>query len=335
MKIEEKKDSWIFIVPVFGLELTAKVNNEIKISKTTFISTEKLIRVRKRFGIPEPLSKYRKTEFFNGEFKTMAIIRETGKIKDITEKLYKILDDELNILISSFFGYKNRDYFHKIGFFGDSKHSIFNYVFLSSTEMTWLHSRKAENIMPLQTDIWWYNFQKRNHYFYSLVKILNDKQHKLNAILQRVSILIGKSFNSKDTIDAFLYNMIILETLLTTANDKQKDTLIIRLRAFFGWLSGWDNKTEKHIGTLYNKRNAYVHDAKNDSITREDVIFTDELIINLVTNILMHPSNFPSKDALIEFSEKVQAEKLLDIKPKVRPKTFCYIRRSNPKIKHL
>ncbi len=325
LEIQQKNDNWIFIVPVFGVDLTKVINNEIKICQVTFICMEKLVRTRKRFGIPNKISDYR-TDFFQQKFSTVAILRQNGKIEDIRVRLYKIIEEELYIFLSSFFGFTKRNYFHSAGVLGNGKFTYFEDIFLSSTTQNVLNcNTKAVNQMPLTTCRYWKNYQKKYHFFDNLLKIINSKSNKFKE-LKRIAFLIGKSFNSNDIVDSFLYNMIIIETLLTIRNDKQKEALIERLNSFFDWLTNWDNDIDNKIEGLYKKRSAYVHNLEYNQITITDLLFTDELIFNLLFNIVKHPKEFSSKEMLINFSKKIEAEKILGIKEsKVRPKTFSYI----------
>jgi hypothetical protein len=51
--------TWVYVIPVSGLRLTEAVKEELSIERVTFISVRKLARVRKRLGLPEPISKLR------------------------------------------------------------------------------------------------------------------------------------------------------------------------------------------------------------------------------------------------------------------------------------
>jgi len=62
-------------------------------------------------------------------------------------------------------------------------------------------------------------------------------------------------------------------------------------------------------------------------VTVEDLLFVDDIMVNLLWNILSHPKLFRSKEDVIEFGRKVEAERILGIKPRVRPKSLQYISR--------
>ncbi len=121
--------------------------------------------------------------------------------------------------------------------------------------------------------------------------------------------------------------MIALETLLTRRDDRYSEKLPERSESFIGWAKDWkvdDFKTK--IKDIYQKRCLFAHTGQRDHINIEDILFSDDLLLNVSTNILRHPSIFGSKDKLIQFSEKVQAEHLLGLKTKLRPKTLRLIR---------
>ncbi|MBG33198.1 MAG: hypothetical protein CL552_08910 [Alcanivorax sp.] len=120
--------------------------------------------------------------------------------------------------------------------------------------------------------------------------------------------------------------MIAIETLLTSSNDKFSQELPKRVEAFIGWTTDWEIQNfESKIKQLYEKRSAFVHSGKFSSITIPDLLFTDKILLNVFYNICKHIDIFHKKQDLIDFSKKVQAEKTLGIKPKVRPKTIMFI----------
>jgi hypothetical protein len=120
--------------------------------------------------------------------------------------------------------------------------------------------------------------------------------------------------------------MIALELLLTKQGDKVNETLPTRAEAFLGWTGFWavENFADR-IQKIYGKRCKLVHQGERDLIKRKDLLFTDDLLFNLLVNIVGHHLIFSNKESIIEFSNKVQAEHLLGVKPKTRPKTLHYV----------
>src|SRR5690606_20271832 len=105
--------------------------------------------------------------------------------------------------------------------------------------------------------------------------------------------------------------------------DKLSEALPARVEAFIGWSQDWQvSDYEGRIRELYQKRSTVVHRGARDAVSMVDVLFSDELIVNVLMNIVRHPSLFGSKAKVVEFSEKVRAERLLGVRPRVRPKTL-------------
>ena len=89
--------------------------------------------------------------------------------------------------------------------------------------------------------------------------------------------------------------------------------------------------TKKKLREAYAKRCSYVHNGAFDEIQIKDLLFMDDILLNILVNILGHPKVFPSKLSVIEFSKKVSAEKILDLHsrlPGVRPKTLIHVSRN-------
>jgi hypothetical protein len=146
--------------------------------------------------------------------------------------------------------------------------------------------------------------------------------------LKRAATLIGQSHCSIDITQSFLWNMIALEILLTQHDRHRRYTDILpeRIEAFLGWIGFWDtdNYTER-IAEVYGKRCDFVHAGKREHITVEDLLFTDDLLYNLLFNLIHHINHFPSREAVIDFADKVKAEHTLGIKSRVRPKTLTFV----------
>jgi len=141
--------------------------------------------------------------------------------------------------------------------------------------------------------------------------------------------MVGQSQCSNDLAQAFLWNMIVLEMLLTERGDKYPEILPKRIEAFLGWVGYWSvDNYEQRIKDVYKKRCRFVHDGNRDQIEVSDLLFTDDLLLNLLANLVTHPKVFSSKDDVIKFADKVEAEHTLGINTKVRPKTLRFFSHS-------
>lgn len=338
----------IFIAPIYGIELTKSVNNEFQIIRTSLITNEKLRRSRKRFGIPEQISKLHKfdRENFFDISETYAIVQHnyTKNASNLVNESLKIIQKELSILSLSFLQYKKRGETSTPTVMNPSIIPTNRYAVTNINDETLSGSLKIGGFrgryLPLILDGDWKSYQRKN-FFFNLLSLIRKENKKIRTnkgwleIITKVSILIGKSINSSDLEDSFLWNWIALEILLTNSNDsKFLDILPKRIEAFFGWYPNWKTEEfETKIKEIYDKRCRLVHSAKGEDITTEDLLFTDSLLFNLLLNITSFPKLFCTQDNLINFSRKLEAQKILGIKRKPMGLKFVKISRDNDDVK--
>ncbi|HKZ77078.1 MAG TPA: hypothetical protein VJ124_02055 [Pyrinomonadaceae bacterium] len=325
---------WVFITPIGNLKLSDAVNHEFKINRVLFVSREKLPRIRKRLGISVPFSEIKKSkhdkEFFEIA-ETYAVVRYKGNQAEMMTTCFMLVRDELSILATSQLGYKFRRFTGYVGLLGEHRPTSAQY-FLFKTGESWKGQgwklTRAPQVLVL--DKRWKNYQ-RQAFFSKLLDILSGKIHVSDGWrkdLTRATILIGQSLNSTDVANAFLWNMIALELLLTKQGDRYTDVLPKRIEAFLGWIGFWASENyEERIREAYRKRCDLVHRGDRDAITRRDLLFSDDLLLNVLINIVNYIKLFDSKEKIIEFAEKVEAEHRLGQRSKVRPKRLRFFSR--------
>ena len=86
-------------------------------------------------------------------------------------------------------------------------------------------------------------------------------------------------------------------------------------------------KLQKRINEVYEKRNMLVHQGAREIVTKGDLLFADDLLLNLFVNLVKFPTLFGSKEKIVEFAEKVEAEHKLGIKSKVQPNGLGFFSR--------
>ncbi|HCE56488.1 MAG TPA: hypothetical protein DER09_01510 [Prolixibacteraceae bacterium] len=333
MSTIQKNSNWLYISPVYHLEISKDLKGELSVGRVIFVEANKLARIRKRIGLPIVLSKIDKkipdVNFFK-ESKTFAIIQFKGVPEQKEFECRELIENAINLISSSQLGYCARDNNSQFGIIktrGTGKRFFINKNIFEAN----LNSYSENKVLPFRLDKRWKEFHK-DFYFFDLLKLIssnNKIQKKWKETIIRAATMSGKSMQSRDIEYSFLWNMIIVEMLLTEQGDKYSESLPERAEAFIGWVGYWEeNKFEEKIRSLYTKRSQFVHDGNSNNITVEDVLFTDDLVFNLLWNIIKHIDLFPSKASVITFSEKVQAEKLLKVKPKVQPKTLKFMNRN-------
>lgn len=336
-QISKQHGQWVFIAPISGLRLTSAVDNEFKVLRVTFVDRAKLPRISKRLGIPFNASETRKhiteTGYFDAtEAKTFAVYRHTGTPEDLMSRCLQAVKDGLDILSLSQLGFSSRRINAHPSLRGNQNTGKVSHLFLNSENPSRLYSsRLTGKFMELALDERWKLYQ-RDMFFLNLLKVLNREIPLANnwrKDLHRAAILVGQSQWSTDIAHSFIWNMIALELLLTERGDKYLKMLPSRVEAFLGWVGYWYTESyPERIQDIYKKRSQFVHGGKRDNIAIEDLLFTDDLLLNLFTNIVKHIKIFSSKEDIINFSDKVKAEHLLGTKPRVRPKTMQFVVRT-------
>lgn len=334
--VQDSSGQWVYIIPVSGLALTDDINNEFVINKVTFIAVKKLIRVRKRFGIRKRISELASNKnldlFFNQLVPTVAIVRHDGKPSEIATKVIRLVVEELEILATSQLGYSKRR-FNSFPSVRDCRVSSVKYLCLNENNNSSLLSHQLiGKIGDLVLDKRWKNWQKK-FFFSDLIRIIRRKLEVDNLWrknLYRAVRLIGQSVSSNNIAHSFLLNMIAIEALLMKQGDKYREVLPKRIEAFIGWIGYWNIEDYKgNIEDIYKKRCQYVHDGNESNIEIKDLLFTDDIIFNMLVNIIHHINLFKRKEDIISFTEKVSAEHLLGIvgrKSKIRPKTLSFFK---------
>jgi hypothetical protein len=338
LKISLVRGTWIYVIPVSGLHLTKEINEEIAIERVTFITVRKLARVRKKFGLPKPISKlrlrYSMVEFLSDESQVVAVFRHTGKPQEIEAIVRKNVTEALWLFSASQLGFKKRrnSSFPVVG--ATTARRFVQLCINADGSGGIVSGRREGKFQDLVTNEFWVAF-KREMFFGNLLRILHGHIKVADSwrdTLRRVALLVGQSQSSSDIAQAFLLNMIAIETLLMEQQDKPKDALPERVEAFIGWIGYWHTSHyEERLRGAYTKRCRYVHNGAFDEIQIKDLLFMDDILLNILVNILGHPDVFPSKRSVIEFSQKVSAAKILDLHsrmPGVRPKTLMHVSRN-------
>lgn len=335
-QIDDKRTEWIFVVPVSGLALTNAVQREITVGRVTFVHAQKLRRTWRRFGFPKPLSHIRRAhrgvlDRVFREQPTLAILRHTCTPREGTASCLRMIREALAILAVSQLGYAKRRFIAAPSIAGEAPRKWHSYLLIDTGNSSWLqHDAAVGRFGSLILDSGWAQYQ-RKVFFSRLLDILEGRVRVTDGWkrdLRNAAVLAGQSQVSDDLPQAFLWNMIALELLLTDRGDSQASALPQRIEAFIGWVGFW--KTHDYaeaIRSLYEKRCKLVHQGQREVISIRDLLFSDDLLLNVFHNLVRHPRIFKSKRDVVLFADRVKAEHLLGVKPRVRPKTMRFLSR--------
>lgn len=322
----KKTNTYLLLIPVFNLEIGRELNREIRIGDVIFVSTKKIPYIRKRLGFKRKISELKNELTWSWNIleraKTYAVLKWRLENKKAIEKPISMIKEAIWILASSHPS-ASRTNVRLFGLPEHKKHLINEYFAYNTKEDNFSFSTfisPSSQLEPFRLDAQWKNIMKR-HFFPSAVNIINDKKNvkeHWKHDIKNTLVLVGKSLFSGDLSQAFLYNMIGIETLLTRAGDKFPDELINRLNALFSWRFSqdgtfvWNNK----IKEIYKLRCEAIHNGKISKITVEHLIITDLIIQNLLYNICKSTKHIKEKQDLIMFTKESQAREILNIPPK-------------------
>jgi len=329
--------SWVAVVPVTRLILTAAVQREFRVERVVFVDSAKLPRIRRRLGIPYRISEIKKrdphSESFWGSSDTFAVVRHSGRPEDVKNEVIRLVRDELSLLALSQLGYAKRRHSSYPAVRGEDIGGVVDRVLIETEgerHINFSH-RSVQRLSPLVLDGTWVRFQ-RSVFFADLLKILNgtiEVARSWKQRLRRAALLAGQSQCADDIAQAFLWNMMALETVLPQPDTRKYREALTRYgEAFLGWVGFWQvDDYETKIGVAYSKRNHLVHRGERDSISIADLLFTDDLLLNILLNLVKHIDRFRSRQDVVDFAKKVEAEHILGVKHQVRPETLQFISR--------
>ena len=322
------------VVPVFGLCFKSLPQTEIQIGRVTFLGPSRLTRTRKRFGLYHTLAEYKAKLTMSfplwDEADAVAVLktRRDPTDKDNTTD-FKVVSESFLVLASAIHGYSRRGK-HPIALRRRAIGEPVTVSVFGSTEGTLrVNSSRIDPLHgPIDLGKRWRNYAKHSHLF-ALCKMCDTKQGATNwrRALWVAAQLRGQSFLAATLYGAFLANMIAIERLVVSQDDKTESALVDRLLAIFGWISGEDPDAWRDmVHRLYQRRCSYVHEGDHELITPTDVLDSDEILDNLLANLCRHPDWIGCKKDLIRVSEEHKARLLLGLAVK-RPKTLTWSNR--------
>lgn len=341
--LTDKEGNWVFITPISGLELTNYVNNEFTVNRVIFVSKDKLPRIRRRLGLPTTINDLGKIVFKNDasfqqiikdffkSSKTFAVLPYRGKPKEKKSDCIRIINEELNILSLSQLGWSKRQFNKKIEIKTSDNRLHYRTIDVNKNNRQLSHGLKTIfNPVPLVLDKEWVSFHQR-FFFFDLIKDIRgetDISKKWRTILHRASVMIGQSQNSNDLPFCLLWNIIALEMFLTKEGEKISEKLVSRAEYFLGWNEMWVKENYgSRIKEIYSKRCDFVHNGDIKLIDIKDLIFTDDLIFNILNNLIRCKNRIQDFNDILVYSEKFEAEKLLNQKSKYQFGKFEFMRK--------
>lgn len=322
--------TWVFFVPIYGIKLCKSIKSEFQLNKITLITKSKLSRCKKRFGLSKPLNNYFKRggEQFESE-QIFAIAKFGGDNPDgLLRQFENVLKDELAFLSASQTCFNSRQHNANIslanrGFDFYQDIHVENTTTCRIIRSSSIKGRYCELVLNKNYLDW----QRHHGFLLNALDIIRDKtsvKKEMISAIENCIIFLGKSQDSTELYLSFLNNMIALDSILSTPTNgkKQSQSVESALHYLLGWSDLWSNEIKEKVKEIYKLRADLVHDGKRENIKVEDLLFTDQILRNVLFNITKHPHLFQNKKALKDFLLKREAENTLGVKSTILPKSF-------------
>jgi hypothetical protein len=322
--------------PVFGLTLDDNIGNELRFKRVLFVSAKKIPKIRKRLGIPEVISFYKKKftkKDILSEANTYAWVpfKWSEKRTDIAYER-RLAQNAVWILASSLFSRYDRHRF-RLSLTPNIDNRIHESAFLFNLSKPEMQSSRGvfDPIEDYNLGKLEYSFLK-GHFFNELIEV-NSTSTPIKAkwlkLINRAASLAGRSYLADTLSDAFMYVMIAIEVLLSQQGDKHRVVIANRINSFFSWYFDNNDKRWKNIvNRLYNLRCDLVHDGTGENLNGLDLYYAEILLRNLLRNICMKPYRFPAKQAIADHARKVEARRVLELPLFTKDEGFWFSKRS-------
>ncbi|WP_430453409.1 hypothetical protein [Rhodopirellula europaea] len=301
-KAEDILGDWLVIVPMFQLEISdeAPINGCWSVGEVDFLSVQELGR---RFSTrPSPPIWDRLVR----DDVAFAVARITGKPSELRKTIFREFRRASEILAATGAFYGKRH--HACGFTlkGYPSFTARNDRFFQLDGTAFCGNWNQHGYMhAFCLDEQWHQAVSQTGII-QLFSRLSDTSLDLDWRWQigSAAAMLGRSMMSLDRADAFLLNVIGLETLLTRQGERNGRKLAKRIKGLTGWhLKTANPDYENEIKSIHGTRCAIVHDSDYDDLTIEMLLRADSYLANGLLNVVTNPGLFPTKDELVRIAD--------------------------------
>lgn len=301
--------TWLIIVPMFQLEVSdaAPINGRWNVGDVSFVSRAQLIATLN----PPTLTNIPRPEVFHritGDDNSFAIITLMGTPNQLRRSVFNQLREAASILASTAAFYGRRHHVSGFGLKGypafTAKHDRFIQTDGTAFSGNW---NQRGFLHPFVLDAAWYNAITQSGIIDLFTRIVdNNLNPDWRRQIRSGAAMLGRSLMSLDLADAFLLNVIGLETLLTRRTNPQTNrgerngtVLFQRIMGMTGWHLGSARPNyQNEIQSIHGVRCEIVHDSDYSNLTAELLLQADMYLANSLLNIVTLPAVFPDKDTL-------------------------------------
>lgn len=290
------------IVPMFQLEVSdaPPINGRWNVGDVSFVSRAQLIAALnppQLTNIPRP-GVFQK---ITGDDSSFAVITLAGKPNELRRSVFRQLREAASILASTAAFYGRHRHVSGFGLKGYPAFTAKHDRFIQTDGTAFCGNWNQRGFLhPFVLDATWHEAITRSGIIDLFARI---EDTTLNANWRRQirsgAAMLGRSLMSLDLADAFLLNVIGLETLLTRQGERNGKRLFRRIKGMTGWhLATARPNYENEIKSIHSVRCEIVHDSDYSNLTAELLLQADMYLANSLLNIVRLPAVFPDKDTL-------------------------------------
>ena len=294
--------SWIVIVPMFQLEVSdqAPINGRWEVGDVSFVSRNQLAALLTPPLVPRvPLPGV--WQQISNDDQSFAVISLQGSPNDLRRSVFFRIREAASILASTnaFWGKRH----HASGFTlkGYPSFTARNDRFIQTDGPAFCGSWSQQGFLhPFTLDAAWHTAITQS----GIIELFNritdiTLPAEWRRQIKSGAAMLGRSMMSLELADAFLLNVIGLETLLTNQGERNARRLFQRIKGMTGWhLRTARPNYETEIRSIHGVRCEIVHDSDYSNLTVELLLQADLYLANSLLNIVMLPATFPDKATL-------------------------------------
>ncbi len=309
---EGTHSNWLVIVPTVQLTISndSPIGGQWKVGNVTFMSKEAMAEYLHQPNLPiEPSDHIRQWVMTNpimGENQGFAVTTRTGTPTEIRKTVFRDLREAAHVLVSTIaiFSRSNMRGFTLQGWpvISGRQDCFLDLVGSSSPSCIWCQHGM---VVPFELDANWHNAVTASGMI-NLFDRISDRSLDPNwqRQIRSGAAMLGKSLLALERADAFLLDVMGLETLLTVRGGRNGDKLSNRIKGMVGWhLRKTRPGYEGEIKLIHKVRCDIVHDSDYSNLTTELLLQADMYLVNSLMNIVNSPAMFPDKDTMIAITD--------------------------------
>ncbi|WP_088255568.1 hypothetical protein [Fimbriiglobus ruber] len=294
--------TWLVIVPMFQLEVSddPPVNGRWDVGDVAFVSRAKLATILQPptlTNLPRPNA----WEKITGDDASFAVIKLTGTPNQLRRTMFRELREAANILAATAGFYGKRHHVSGFTLKGYPAFTAKNDRFIQTDGTAFCGNWNQRGFLhPFTLDANWHRAISDTGIIDLFARINDTADATWRRQIRSGAAMLGRSLMSLDLADAFLLNVIGLETLLTKPRERNGPKMFKRIKGMTGWhLRTARRNYEAEINNIHGVRCEIVHDSDYSNLTVELLLQSDLYLTNSLLNIVRLPAVFPDKATLV------------------------------------